>query len=281
MKARLQDRRLGYLAATVGIAAVTAICALLRSQINEMTVALAMLLVVLFVSAVWGRWPGLVASVVGMLALNYFFLPPIYTFTIADPKNWVALSAFFITALTAGQLSTWAKQRAAEAEASRSQARLASAYNRSLLEAILDPLLSIGHDGRIDDVNAAAETVTGRSRAELIGTDFSEYFREPGKARAAYEQVFRGGVARGYAMELRHRDGHSTSVLFDASLYRDASGNVIGVVAATRPISTSPRARRASRRSRIGSSGWRRRKRITPDASSAGWTPSAQRKKIC
>src|SRR5450631_1761744 len=190
----LQSPALGYLAALLGIAGVTAICALLRAHINEMTVALAMLLVVLFVAIVWERWPGLVASVLGMLCLNYFFLPPLYTFTIADPKNWIALSAFFITALTAGQLSTWAKQRAAEAEASRSQARLASTYNRSLLEASLDPLVTIGHDGKISDVNAAAEAVTGYSRAELIGMDFSKYFREPEKARAAYEQVFRGEV---------------------------------------------------------------------------------------
>ncbi|MBZ5607276.1 MAG: PAS domain S-box protein [Acidobacteriia bacterium] len=232
----LQNRVLGYLAAILGIGAVTAACALLRSHINEMTVALAMLLVVLLVAAVWERWPGLLASVLGMLCLNYFFLPPLYTFTIADPKNWIALAAFFITALTAGRLSAWAKQRAAEAEASRSQARLASTYNRSLLEASLDPLVTIGHDGRINDVNAAAETVTGRSRAELIGADFSDCFIDREKARAAYEQVFRGGSIRGYALELRHRDGHSTSVLYDGSLYRDAGGNVIGVVAATRPI---------------------------------------------
>ena len=225
----LQNRSIGYLVAILGIGAVTAICALLRSHINEMTVALAMLLVVLFISAVWGRWPGLFASVLGMLCLNYFFLPPLYTFTIADPRNWIALAAFFITALTAGQLSDWVKQRAAEAEASRSQARLASTYNRSLLEASLDPLVTIGHDGKINDVNAAAETVTGRARAELIGTDFSECFREPEKARAAYEQVFRGDVVRGYALELRHRDGHSTSVLCDGSLYRDADGNVIEI----------------------------------------------------
>jgi len=234
----LHNRGLGYPAAILGIAAVTAICALLRRHINEMTVALAMLLVVLFVAVVWERWPGLVASVLGMLCLNYFFLPPIYTFTIADPKNWIALSAFFITALTAGQLSTWAKQEAAEAEASRSQALLASTYNRSLLEASLDPLLTIGHDGKISDVNAAAETVTGYSRAELIGTDFAKHFRESDKARAAYDQVFRGEVVRGYALELRHRGGHSTSVVLDGSLYRDADGNVIGVVASARPIAT-------------------------------------------
>jgi K+-sensing histidine kinase KdpD len=189
MAITLQNRGVGYVASIVGIAAVTAICALLRTHINEMTVALAMLLVVLFIATVWGRWPGLVASVLGMLCLNYFFLPPIYSLTIAEPKNWIALTAFFVTALTAGQLSDWARQRAAEAEASRSQARLASTYNRSLLEASLDPLVTIGRDGKINDVNAAAETVTGRSRAELIGTDFSEYFGEPEKARAAYEQV--------------------------------------------------------------------------------------------
>ena len=229
---------MGYIAGISGVTAVTGICALLREHINEMTVALAMLLVILFVSAVWGRWPGLAASVVGMLLLNYYFLPPLYTLTIEDPKNWIALGAFFITAFTAGHLSSWAKQRAAEAEASQSQARLASTYNRSLLEAIVDPLLSIGPDGRVNDVNAGAETVTGRSRAELIGTDFAEYFREPGKSRAAYEEVFRGGALRGYAMEMRHRDGHNTSVLCDASLYRDAGGNVIGVVVAMHPIST-------------------------------------------
>ncbi len=238
MKPRLYGRVVGYLAAVAGIATVTAICALLRSHINEMTVALAMLLVVLLVAVVWERWPGLVASVLGVLCLNYFFLPPIYSFTIGDPKNWIALSAFFITALTAGELSSWAKRRAAEAEASKSQARLASTYNRSLLEASLDPLLTVGNDGKINDANAAAETVTGRSRAELIGANFSDFFTDREKARVAYEQVFRTGSVRGYTLELRHRDGHSTSVIYDGSLYRDADGNVIGVVAATRPIGT-------------------------------------------
>ncbi|MGD1096116.1 MAG: PAS domain S-box protein [Bryobacteraceae bacterium] len=234
----LQNRGLGYLASILGIAAVTAICAALRDHINEMTVALAMLLVVLFIATVWGRWPGLVASILGMLCLNYFFLPPIYTLTIEDPKNWVALTAFFITALTAGQLSTWVKQRAAEAEASQSQARLASTYNRSLLEASLDPLVTIGHDGKINDVNAAAETITGRSRAELIGTDFSNHFREPQTARSVCEDVFRGSVVRNYALELRHRAGYSTSILCDGSLYRDADGNVIGAVVAIHPLGT-------------------------------------------
>ena len=90
----LQSRAFPYAAATLGIGAVTSVCALLRSYLNEMTVALAMLLVVLFVAALWEYGPALIASVAGMLCLNYFFLPPVYTLTIADPKNWVALASF-------------------------------------------------------------------------------------------------------------------------------------------------------------------------------------------
>ena len=232
----INSKAAGYLTAVLGIALVTGICAGFRSHVNDTTVALAMLLVVLFVAAVWGSRPAYLASVVGMLSFNFFFLPPIYSLTIADPRNWIALGAFLITAITAGQLSERAKQRAVEAEASRQQARLASIYNRSLLEASLEPLMTIGLDGKINDVNSAAEIATGRSRAELIGTDFAEHFTESDRAQAAYEQVFRDGSARGYALQLRHRAGHSTSILFDGSLYRDAAGNVTGVVAVTRPI---------------------------------------------
>ena len=239
MDSIFQKRGAGYIAAVLGIAAVTAICAPFHDQLNHTTVALALLLVVLFVATVWGSWPALIASVLGMLCFNFFFLPPVYTFTIADPQNWVALAAFFITAITAGQLSELAKRRAAEAEAVRKETRLRSAYNRSLLEASLDPLVTIGSDGKIDDVNSAIETVTGRSRADLIGTDFSTYFTEPEKVRAVYQEVLREGFVRDYALELRHRDGHVTSVLYNASLYRDDSGKVIGVVAAARSISTS------------------------------------------
>ena len=77
--------------------------------------------------------------------------------------------------------------------------RLASAYNRSLIEASLDPLVTIGSDGRITDVNVATEKVTGHSREELIGTDFMDYFSEPEKAKAGYQQVFQDGFVRLYS----------------------------------------------------------------------------------
>lgn len=105
-----------YALAVIGIAAVTAILAPFHSHINSTTVALALLLVVLFVATLWGSRPALLASVAGVLCFNYFFLPPVGTFSIADPENWAALTAFFITAITVGQLSARAKQRAEEAE---------------------------------------------------------------------------------------------------------------------------------------------------------------------
>jgi PAS domain S-box-containing protein len=123
--------------------------------------------------------------------------------------------------------------------------RLANAYNRSLLEASLDPLVTIGPDGKVTDVNAATEAATSRSRAELIGTDFCDYFTEPAKARAGYEQVFREGSVRDYALELRHRDGQVISVLYNASTYRDEAGKVIGVFAAARDVTERKRAEAA------------------------------------
>ena len=92
------------------------------------------------------------------------------------------------------------------------QFRHASAYNRSLIEASLDPLVTINPDGTISDVNAATVKITGFSREELIGTDFSEYFTEPERAKAGYETGIPGRVGyRITSFEIRHRNGHDHS----------------------------------------------------------------------
>ncbi len=114
--------------------------------------------------------------------------------------------------------------------------RTAGAYNRNLVEASLDPLVAIGPDGTITDVNAATERITGCHRTELVGTDFSDYFTEPEKARTVYRRVFKEGLVRDYELEVKHRDGHTTPVLYNASIYRDKSGEVVGVFAAARDI---------------------------------------------
>jgi PAS domain S-box-containing protein len=120
--------------------------------------------------------------------------------------------------------------------------RLASAYNRSLIEASLDPLVTIGPEGKITDVNAATEKVTGHSRKELIGTDFVDYFSEPQKAKAGYQKVFKDGFVQDYPLEIRHKDTHLTPVLYNATVYRDEEGQVIGVFAAARDITERKRA---------------------------------------
>jgi PAS domain S-box-containing protein len=120
--------------------------------------------------------------------------------------------------------------------------KLASLYNRSLIEASLDPLVTIGPDGKVTDVNKATETVTGYSRDEIIGSDFSYYFTEPLKAKEGYRQVFKEGFIRDYPLEIQHKDGYVTPVLYNASVYRDESGNVVGVFAAARDIIESKKA---------------------------------------
>ena len=117
-----------------------------------------------------------------------------------------------------------------------------SLYARSLIEASLDPLVTINVDGKITDVNHASEEVTGVPREKLVGSDFSDCFTEPEKARTGYEQVFRQGLVRDYPLELKHRDGHVTPVLYNASVYRDDTGQIKGVFAAARDITARRRA---------------------------------------
>jgi len=112
----------------------------------------------------------------------------------------------------------------------------ASRYARSLLEASLDPLITISPDGKITDINEGSIKVTGVARAELIGTDFSDYFTEPAKAREGYQQVFALGSVVDYPLTIRHREGRLTDVLYNASLYKDSGGTVLGVFAAARDI---------------------------------------------
>ena len=117
------SRWLRYVSAVLAVGVGTTLILPFRQQINSTTVALGYLLVVLFVAILGRSGPALIASLLAMLCFNFFFLPPFHTFTIADPQNWVALTAFFITALAVGQLSARARQRAEEAEAGRHEVK--------------------------------------------------------------------------------------------------------------------------------------------------------------
>ena len=129
--------------------------------------------------------------------------------------------------------------------------RAAAAYNRSLIEASLNPMFTIGRDGAISDVNTATEQATGYERAELVGTWFSDYFTDTGLARTGYRLAFAGGSVRDYPLELRHRDGHTTSVMYNGAVYRDPSGQVLGVFASARDLTETERLQDALRASEV------------------------------
>jgi len=164
----------GYAAALTGIALVSGILKLFGEHINPTTVALAFLLIILFVATAWGSRPAIVASVVGIVCFNFFFLPPFRTFAIRDPHNWVAFVAFMITAITVGQLSGRVKRRAEEAEAAKAEVErlyyeLQDSFERSsqakalkqserLKSALLD---AVTHDLRtpLTSIKASATTL--------------------------------------------------------------------------------------------------------------------------
>ena len=114
--------------------------------------------------------------------------------------------------------------------------RQESRYARSLIEASLDPLVTINIEGKITDMNEATANITGLTRSQLTGTDFFEYFTEPQKAREVYEEVFAKGSVADSPLTLRHKEGKLTDVLFNGSVYKDGNGKVLGVVIVARDV---------------------------------------------
>lgn len=91
-------------------------------------------------------------------------------------------------------------------------------------------------------MNHSTEKVTGFSRFELFGTDFSEYFTEPEKARKGYQKVFKEGFVLDYPLEIINKNGKSTPVLYNATIYKDEFNQVKGVFAAARDITKMKKA---------------------------------------
>jgi PAS domain S-box-containing protein len=130
--------------------------------------------------------------------------------------------------------------------AARDVTKLAEALEstRAMIESSLDPMVSISAEGMITDVNEATLKVTGVPRDRMIGTRFSDYFTDPQKANAIYQQVFEDGRQKDYPLTMRHRNGTRTEVMFNASVYRDAAGNVLGVFASARDVTSQKDAER-------------------------------------
>jgi K+-sensing histidine kinase KdpD len=169
----------------LSISAATGVLKLFRSHVNTTTVALAFLLIILFVATRFGSRPAVAAAIVGVFCFNFYFLPPVGNLTIADPDNWIALASFLITAVTAGELSARARRRAEEAEAGRREierlytelrdaferASQAEALRRSerLKSALLD---AVTHDIRtpLTSIKASVTTLLDELRARRDDT---------------------------------------------------------------------------------------------------------------
>ena len=119
--------------------------------------------------------------------------------------------------------------------------KLLSKYSLSLIEASLDPLVTINTEGKITDMNEALANITGITREKLTGTDFFDYFTEPQKAREVYQEVFAKGSVADSPLTLRHKNGELTDVLFNGSVYKDDRGNVLGVVIVARDVTEQKR----------------------------------------
>ena len=174
----------GYIVAALSVGLLTLVLILTGAHVNAATVSVALLLNVLFIATRWGSWPALLASILAMLCFNFFFLPPLGTFTIAATDNWIALLAFLVTAVTAGQLSARAKRRAEEAEFGRREierlyAELRDAFQRAshaealrqsekLKSALLD---AVTHDLRtpLTSIKASITTLLDEVRGRING----------------------------------------------------------------------------------------------------------------
>src|SRR5438874_1603440 len=101
--------------------------------VNATTAGFGYLLLILVLASVWGFIEALVASLAATLAFNYFFLPPLGTFTIEDPQNWMALFSFLATSLIASRLSAIAKRRALDAVARQQDLERLYTFSRGIL----------------------------------------------------------------------------------------------------------------------------------------------------
>jgi two-component system sensor histidine kinase KdpD len=156
LRMHLQQNARGYAAAVLGVTVISLLIGLVHRFIQVSNISLLYLFVVLWLARQFGRWPAVLASALAFLAYDYFFIPPIHTFTVDDPAEWVSLSALLVTALMLGQLTAAVEAR--RREAVESQQRTATLYALAQLiasttgeQALLDALV-----GRIVQVFAAA-----------------------------------------------------------------------------------------------------------------------------
>jgi len=157
-------------------------------HVNQTTVALSFLLAILAVSAVWGMTVSVVMSVAAMLAFNYYFLPPIGTFTIADPQNWMALFAFLVTSITGSRLSSRIRQEADIANRRRHEIEHLYAFSQKLLgEGNVIQLMNAIPNHIVDAFESGAASLFLADKQKFYRSGFGTLQLEEEQLRLAYE----------------------------------------------------------------------------------------------
>jgi two-component system, OmpR family, sensor histidine kinase KdpD len=168
------------------VAAITVFYFFLFNKANSTTIALTFLLATLGIAAAWGLLEAIVAAVVGALCFNYFFLPPLFTFYLADTQNWVALFAFLVTAVVASQLSASAMRRALDAMRQREEVERLYELSRALM--LVDKRSATGSQisQRIAEVfKDTSVAVFDREGDQIYRTDMPEQVIPDSELRAA------------------------------------------------------------------------------------------------
>ena len=262
-----------YAAALAAIAAVTLALLPLRGVLHNAVIPLFYLIVVLFLATAWRMGPAIVASVAGALSFDFFFLPPYYDFNLGDRDELTAVSAFLITSVTAGQLSSRAKRRTEEAEAGRKkieclyanlqQENTARMRAQKLLEkqaAELQEqaqLLDLAHDaimvreedGRIVFWNQGAAQRYGWSKDDAVGQRTHKLFKTefPRPLEEIKATLQREGFWEG---ELRHtcKDGRNIVVASRWVLKPGSSTQAPGILEINNDVTERKQAEEALRR---------------------------------
>jgi len=189
MQRKVQLRILRIVAAFLIIAAITALYRRALPTVNQTTVALSFLLAILAVSAAWGMAVSALMSVVAMLAFNYFFLPPVGRFTVADPQNWAALLAFLVTAIVGSQLSDRVRKEAEVAHRRRREIEQLYAFSQKLLgEGNVIQLLNAIPNHIVEAFEAGAASVFLAEKQKFYRSGFGTLQLEEEQLKATFER---------------------------------------------------------------------------------------------
>jgi two-component system sensor histidine kinase KdpD len=158
-------------------------------NVNQTTVALSFLLAILAVSAVWGMAVSVVMSVAAMLAFNYYFLPPVGTFTVTDPQNWVALFAFLVSSITGSRLSSMIRREADIANRRRHEIEHLYSFSQKLLgEGNVIQLMNAIPNHIVEAFECGAASLFLADKQKFYRSGFGTLQLEEEQLRLAYER---------------------------------------------------------------------------------------------